>query len=215
MEHAHTIASSHDHILAAFLELGTLPDIAKRVNMSLAALANWASEHADLLANVHKLITTRCKLIAANLELAALTALAAVSSTSTTTDEPKLRERALERQRKAANAILRHRAWLERTLRVRGASGGPHAPPNSSNADSTSAHSQTATARPSPNAECRLANAASSQPKAPLSHRLAARRLESLAHTAKQKRAQGLALCPLEQRSDCRPQMPAQCQQLA
>lgn len=80
MEHAHTTASSHDHILAAFLEPGTLPDIAKRVNMSLAALATWASEHADLLANVHKLITTRCKLIAAHLELAALTALAAVSS---------------------------------------------------------------------------------------------------------------------------------------
>ncbi len=185
MEHAHTTASSHDHILAAFLEPGTLPDIAKRVNMSLASLANWASEHADLLANVHKLITTRCKLIAAHLELAALTALAAVSSSATTTDEPKLRERALERQRKAACAILRHRTCLERTLRVRGASGGPHVPPNLSNADSTSGHPHSARAASSTNAECPMANAASAQPKLSISQRLAARRLESLALSAK------------------------------
>lgn len=196
MEHAHTADSSHDHILAAFLEPGTLPDIAKRVNMSLAALANWASEHSDLLANVHKLITTRCQLIAAHLELAALTALAAVSSSSITTDEPKLRERALERQRKAACAILRHRACLERTLRVRGASGGPDAPPNSCIAASMTADSHSATTASSPNAECPTANAASSRPKLSIPQRLAARRLESLAHAAGMKAGPRSGLVP-------------------
>jgi hypothetical protein len=102
----------HDHILAAFLERGDLTDIAKRVNMSVTALATWAAKHADLLDNVHKLLVTRCKLIKAHLELASLTALAAISSATTDTDDPKLRERALERQRKAANAILRHRTGL-------------------------------------------------------------------------------------------------------
>lgn len=180
MEHAHHM-SSHDRILAAFLEPGALPDIAARLNMSLAALATWASEHADLLASMHTLITTRCKLIAAHLELAALTALAAVSSSST--DEPKLRERALERQRKAASAILRHRTFLERAIRVRGASGGPHAPPDSSNAASTSADPRSAHAASSTISERQTANASPSQPKLSISQRLAARRLASLAPT--------------------------------
>ncbi len=67
-------ASTNDAVLAAFLEQGQLPDIAKRLNMSLASLANWASEHAQLLANLHQLLTTRCKILTAQLELAALNA---------------------------------------------------------------------------------------------------------------------------------------------
>lgn len=101
--------TAQDNILAAFLEPGPLPEIAKRVNMSLAALATWAAKHAELLDAVHKLLLARCKLIAAQLELSALSSLAAVSTTSTHTDDAKLRERSLERQRKAASAILRHR----------------------------------------------------------------------------------------------------------
>ncbi len=108
------LTSNQDAVLAAFLEPGALPDIAKRVNMNLAALATWASKHADLLDNVHKLLVTRCKLIKAHLELASLTALAKISSATTDTDDPKLRERALERQRKAAVAILRHHTGLQR-----------------------------------------------------------------------------------------------------
>lgn len=116
MAHVHTSTADHtDAVLAAFLQQGELPDIAKRVNMSLAALANWASAHAQLLTNLDQLLATRAKLLAAQLEVAALSALAAVSSSSTSADEPNLRERALERQRKAANAILRHKLSLERT----------------------------------------------------------------------------------------------------
>ena len=123
MELAHTSHTDQtqavqDSILAAFLEPGALPDIAKRVNMSLASLATWASKHAELLDNVHKLLVTRCKLIAAHLELCALSALATVSGASTPTDDAKLRERALERQRKAASAILRHKNKIERTPRT-------------------------------------------------------------------------------------------------
>lgn len=128
MELAH---AKDDSILAAFLEPGTLTDVAKRVNMSLAALAAWVAEHATLLDNMHKLLLARCKLIAAHLELAALSSLAAVSAATTTTDDPKLRERALERQRKAANAILRHRVQLQRTT---SASPGPHGLPNANSA---------------------------------------------------------------------------------
>jgi len=126
MERAH---ANNDSILAAFLEPGTLADAARRANMSLASLAAWAAEHAILLDHMHKLLLARSKLIAAQLEFAALTSLAAVSVATTTTDDPKLRERALERQRKAANAILRHRVHLQRTP---SASSGPHAPPDAS-----------------------------------------------------------------------------------
>lgn len=128
MELAH---SEHDSVLAAFLEPGTLPDIAKRVNMSLASLAKWAAKHAQLLDALHTLLIARAKLIAAHIEVSALSALAAVSSSSTTTDDPRLRERSLERQRKAAGAILRHRVHLQRTP---SATSGPHAPPNANSA---------------------------------------------------------------------------------
>ena len=110
MEHA----PNQDAILAAFIEPGTLAEVAQRVNMSLAALATWASANAQLLERVHATLLTRCKLIKAHLELSALTALGTVSRATTNTDDPKLRERALERQRKAANAILRHRLHHER-----------------------------------------------------------------------------------------------------
>ena len=111
MAHAH---AGPDAILVAFLEKGNLTEIAHRVNMTLASLASWAAKHADLLTNLHQLLTTRAKLLAASVELSALDALAAISSSTTSTDDPKLRERALERQRKAAGAILRHRTWLQR-----------------------------------------------------------------------------------------------------
>ncbi len=116
--HADQTQAVQDSILTAFIEPGALPDIAKRVNMSLASLATWASKHAELLDNVHKLLVTRCKLIAAHLELSALSALAAVSGAATPTDDAKLRERSLERQRKAASAILRHKNKIERNPRA-------------------------------------------------------------------------------------------------
>ncbi len=182
----------HDHILAAFLERGDLTDIAKRVNMSVTALATWAAKHADLLDNVHRLLVTRCKLIKAHLELASLTALATISSATTDTDDPKLRERALERQRKAANAILRHRTWLER------ASGLAPSPRTAGRSvidavDDDEGRSAPSTsgigAASSPNAQCRMPNASSPAPSTPsprkpsISERLAARRLASLATT--------------------------------
>lgn len=109
------LAHDNDSILAVFLEQGIdLPAVARRVNMSLAALANWAAANASLLNDLHQLLVTRCKLLAAQIELAALSALASVAHAATNTDEPRLRERALERQRKAASAILRHRAFMER-----------------------------------------------------------------------------------------------------
>lgn len=126
LAHAH-----NDSIIAAFLEPGTLTDVAKRVNMSLAALAAWVAEHATLLDNMHKLLLARCKLIAAHLELAALSSLAAVSAATTTTADPKLRERALERQRKAASAILRHNTRPQRTPST---SSAAHVPPNANSA---------------------------------------------------------------------------------
>lgn len=111
MERTH---AEHDRILAVMLEKGELPEVAKRANMTLAALATWANNNADLLANLHQLLLTRAKLLAAHLELSALNALALVSSATTNTDDPRLLERALERQRKSANALLRHRTWLQR-----------------------------------------------------------------------------------------------------
>lgn len=120
MEHASAnVALEHDHVLAAFLEQGTLPEIARRVNMSLASLARWTRRHADLLNDLHQLLTARCKILAAHLECAALTALASVSNAPTEADDTRLRERALERKRRAASAILRHRTSLERTTRTR------------------------------------------------------------------------------------------------
>lgn len=182
MAHAH---SDHDAVLAAFLEQGPLPDIAKRVNMSLASLANWAAEHAQLLANVHTLLVTRCKLIAAQLELAALSSLAAVSSSPTPSTDDKLRERALERQRKAANAILRHRASLERT----GGKGRPAPSPRSAakgvldSVDDDEGRS--ANAGPSLDASMPLASMPSSSrspraPKPSLADRIAMRRLAAV-----------------------------------
>ncbi len=173
-------------ILAALLERRDLPDIAKRVNMSLAALATWASEHADLLDNVHKLLVTRCKPIKAHLELASLTALAAISSATINTDDPKLRERALERQRKAANAILRHRTCLER------ASGLAPSPRTAGRSvidavDDDEGRSARSTSRmnaaTSSNAQWRMPNTSSPPRKPSISERLAARRLASLATT--------------------------------
>lgn len=203
MELTHTHNAAHadtDAILTAFLEQGELPDIARRVNMSLAALANWASTHADLLANVHALLTTRCKLLAAQIELAALSALETVSAAATSSDDEKLRERALERRRKAASAILRHRCWLQRTglqrtglERTLCASTGPHAPANPAPAASHTSPSALSNADcpmpnagPSTNAQWRMPNASSAKPTAlELSppYRLAARRLASLAVT--------------------------------
>lgn len=190
MEHAHTNpASSQDHILAAFLEPGALPDIAKRVNMSLAALATWTNKNIELLEGVHKLLVTRCKLIAAQLELSALTALSTVSSAAASTDDPKLRERALERQRKAANAILRHNTRLERTPSVNSARGGPHAPPqamtlpSNGNAPPTSPR-QSGEKYPRPQAEGDVGDVGESTAiKLPLAHRLAARKLAALTAT--------------------------------
>lgn len=201
MELTHNAAAhaDTDAILAAFLEQGELPDIARRVNMSLAALANWASTHADLLANVHALLTTRCKLLAAQIELAALSALETVSAAATSSDDEKLRERALERRRKAASAILRHRCWLQRTglqrtglERTLCASTGPHAP-------ATPAPAASHTPPPAvSNAQWRMPNAESSnaasmdaapansvceQPSLP--HRLAARRLAARKRAAR------------------------------
>lgn len=178
MAHAH---SDHDVVLAAFLEQGPLPDIAKRVNMSLASLANWAAEHAQLLANVHTLLVTRCKLIAAQLELAALSSLAAVSNSATSSTDDKLRERALERQRKAANAILRHRISLERN--------GPAPSPRAAGRSVIDAvdddEGRSANAGLSLDASMPLASMPSSSrspraPKPSLADRIAARRLAAL-----------------------------------
>lgn len=190
MAHAH---ADPDAILAGFLEKGELTEIAHRVSMSLAALANWASENATLLANLHQLLITRAKLLAASVELSALNALADISSSTTSTDDPKLRERALERQRKAAGAILRHRVCIERTPR---ASGGTHAPANAP----TTSKSQTSPT--SSNAELRMPIAVPSldasmphasmpsssrqplpQRKPSLAERLAARRLATVSAT--------------------------------
>ncbi len=181
-------ASTNDAILAAFLEQGQLSDIAKRLNMSLASLANWASEHAQLLANLHKLLTTRCKLLAAHLELAALNALAAISSSTTATDDPKLRERALERQRKASSAILRHRTWLQRAscLAPSPRAAGRNVIDAVDDDEGRSASSTSPpTAVPSLDASMPLAPVPSSSlpisPKPSLSQRLAARKLAALA----------------------------------
>lgn len=195
MEVAHTATqSSTDRVLAAFLEPGTLSEVATRANMSLASLAKWASTHADLLTSMHTLITTRCRLIAAHLELAALNALAAVSSAASTNDDPKARERALERQRKAANAILRHRTWLERAPR---ASAGPRAPRESANASSANTHAEVTASAASPHRDPSPATAAPSQPKLSIAQRLAAKRLDSLtrAHQSENGR-EGMTLAP-------------------
>lgn len=162
---------THDNVLAAFLEPGTIPELAKRVNMSLAALAAWTNKNIDLLEGVHKLLTTRCKLIAAQLEISALTALGAVSSATTPTADARLRERALERQRKAAGAILRHRTGQQRA-------GAPVPTPTSNVASSLDALMPPSSARPaSTPSSCQPAR----QKKLPLSDRLAARRLAALA----------------------------------
>ena len=183
MEHAHTPAAD-DHILAAFLEQGQLPDLAKRVNMSLAALANWVGEHAQLLTNLHHLLITRAKLLAAQLELAALSALATISTSATTVDDPKLRERALERQRKAANAILRHRTSLERTPRASGESRA-HAQARASLHDDLApppSPRHSGEKYPSPQGEGDEGLSITIKPgKLPLAQRLAARRLSALA----------------------------------
>jgi len=181
MEHAPT----HDHILAAFLEPGTIPELAKRVNMSLAALATWTSKHAELIEGVHAILMARCKLIKAHLELSALTALAAVSSAPTQTDDAKLRERALERQRKAACAILRHKPTASggtgspacATTPSHGTGVSPVAPHSSSLGPAD----QTARAALSTTADWPIANAASPQPKPSLAERFAQRRLAALA----------------------------------
>lgn len=193
MAHAHTsTADQTDAVLAAFLEHGALPDIAKRVNMSLAALANWTGAHAQLLANLHQLLTTRAKLLAAQLEVAALSALATVSSSSTSADEPKLRERALERQRKAANAILRHRISLERTPREKGANSVPHALPKSavtaqshagpalSSAEWRTPNAGHSIDAPMPRAPMPSSSRPHHAPKPTLADRFAARRLAAL-----------------------------------
>lgn len=109
-------------ILTAFLDpAATLPQVAQRVGVSLAALAQWASANASILANLQHLFETRAKLLARQLELGALDALAKVACEDTPTTDPRLRERVLERRRKAAGAILRHRAFLERPVRRRAA----------------------------------------------------------------------------------------------
>ena len=169
--------SNQDAVLAAFLEPGALPDIAKRVNMSLAALATWTNKNIELLEGVHKALVTRCKLIAAQLELSALTALSTVSSAVTATDDPKLRERSLERQRKAAGAILRHNTSLGRTLR---ASADPSAP--SSNAESRMANAASSLDASMPHASM-PSSSRTSPTKLPLAQRLAARKLAALSAT--------------------------------
>lgn len=165
-----------DAVLAAFLEQGALPDIAKRVNMSLAALANWAAAHADLLANLHQLLVTRCKLIAAQLELAALSALACVSGATTSSSDEKLRERSLERQRKAASAILRHRGCLERA--AAGAQARKPVPPTR-DASALDASMPSALMPSSNRSEAPASPPRAAKPS--LAQRLAARRLASLA----------------------------------
>lgn len=185
MEHAHTAVAlpANDRILAALLDQGSLPEVAQRLNMSLAALATWTRENARLLADLKRLLKERCKLLTLQHASAAVTALAGVSRSATTTDDAKLRERALERQRKAATTILRHRTTLERTRRVKGASGVSHAPPHSHKAASTNADRISTSAPPSTIAEWQMANAASSQPKPTLAERFAQRRLAMMAST--------------------------------
>ncbi len=192
MAHAHTPAADHtaDHIdavLAAFLQQGELPDIAQRVNMSLAALANWAGAHAQLLTNLHQLLVTRAKLLAAQLEVAALSALATVSSSSTSADEPKLRERALERQRKAAGAILRHRLSLERAAGKVRPAPSPRSAGRSviDEVDDDEGRSALSLDAPMPSASTPRAPMPSSSrpqrtPKPSLAERFAARRLAAL-----------------------------------
>lgn len=186
MEHAPTIThDQQDAVLAAFLEPGTIPELAKRVNMSLAALATWTSKHAQLIEGVHAILMARCKLIKAQLELSALSALATVSSAPTQTDDAKLRERSLERQRKAACAILRHKSTAS------GGTGSPadattpsrstSVPPAATHSSSLSSAPETARTALSTNAQRRMANAASPQPKPSLAERLAQRRLATLA----------------------------------
>lgn len=183
MEHASAnVALEHDHILAAFLEQGNLPEIARRVNMSLASLARWTSRHADLLNDLHQLLAARCKILAAHLECAALTALASVSNAPTEADDTRLRERALERKRRAASAILRHRTSLERTTRDRA-----QTPSHAQHAATDAAQQHR-----SVNDTEHLANGATPQlafrrgaepqpPKPTLAERFAARRLAELA----------------------------------
>lgn len=173
--HADQTQAHQDPILVAFLEPGALPDIAKRVNMSLASLANWASKHADLLDSVHTLLVARCKLIAAQIELSALCALATVSEATTPTDDPNLRERSLERRRKAANAILRHGSQpTRRTGR------GPHAPPLPPPHAASSQLLAPMPHAPMPHAPMPSSPRHSQPPKPSLEQRLAARRLAAM-----------------------------------
>ena len=129
MEHTHHAVAlpANDRILAALLDQGSLPEVAQRLKMSLAALATWTRENARLLADLKRLLKERCKLLTLQHAASAVTALAGVSRSTTTTDDAKLRERALERQRKSATTLLRHMACLQRTP---SASSGPHAPAN-------------------------------------------------------------------------------------
>ncbi len=183
MAHAPTPTADHtDAVLAAFLQQGELADIAKRVNMSLAALANWAGAHAQLLTNLHQLLVTRAKLLAAQLEVAALSALATVSSSSTSADEPKLRERALERQRKAAGAILRHRLSLERAGGKARPAPSPRSAAKSAIGAANDDEARSATSMPSLDASMPPASMPSSSrspraPKPSLAERFGARRL--------------------------------------
>lgn len=173
--HADQTQAHHDPIIAAFLEPGALPDIAKRVNMSLASLANWASKHADLLDSVHKLLVARCKLIAAQIELSAFCALATVSDATTPTDDPKLRERSLERRRKAASAILRHKNTIERTPRASNANPERKLEVTCALGHSSDPHAPTpVSSRVSPSLR------AASPSKPSLEQRIAARRLAAM-----------------------------------
>lgn len=189
MEHAHSAVAlpANDRILAALLDQGSLPEVAQRLNMSLAALATWTRENARLLADLKRLLKERCKLLTLQHASAAITALAGVSRSATTTDDAKLRERALERQRKAATTILRHRTTLERApTHARGTGVPPVATaPTRLPAPPRDPRSITRAACPEPQRgnEDESSSSRSASPKPTLVERFAQRRLATMAST--------------------------------